>query len=55
MLSKTERDAVKLLEKAKYGSRFLPDWMKYRGPVMQINQTRMGFSNESYLESPPIG
>ena len=53
MLSKTERDAVKLLEKAKYGSRFLPDWMKYRGPVMQINQSRMGFSNESYLESLP--
>ena len=53
MLSKTERDAVKLLEKAKYGSRFLPDWMKHRGPVMQINQTRMGFTNESYLESLP--
>ena len=53
MLSKTERDAVKLLEKAKYGSRFLPDWMKNRGPVTQINQSRMGFSNESYLESLP--
>jgi hypothetical protein len=53
MLSKTERDAVKLLEKAKYGSRFLPDWMKFRGPVMNINQSRMGFSNESYLESLP--
>jgi len=53
MLSKTERDAVKLLEKAKYGSRFLPDWMKHRGPVVQINQTRMAMSNESYLESLP--
>ena len=53
MLSKTERDAVKLLEKAKYGARFLPDWMKFRGPVMTINQSRMGFSNESYLESLP--
>jgi hypothetical protein len=53
MLSKTERDAVKLLDKAKYGSRFLPDWMKYRGPVVQINQTRMSMSNESYLESLP--
>jgi len=53
MLSKTERDAVKLLDKAKYGSRFLPDWMKYRGPVVQINQTRMAMSNESYLESLP--
>jgi len=53
MLSKTERDAVKLLEKAKYGARFLPDWMKFRGPVMQVNQTKMTFSNESYLESLP--
>lgn len=53
MLSKTERDAVKLLDKAKYGSRFLPDWMKFRGPVVQINQTRMAMSNESYLESLP--
>jgi hypothetical protein len=53
MLSKTERDAVKLLDKAKYGSRFLPDWMKHRGPVVQINQTRMAMSNESYLESLP--
>lgn len=53
MLSKTERDAVKLLDKAKYGSRFLPDWIKYRGPVVQINQTRMTMSNESYLESLP--
>jgi len=53
MLSKTERDAVKLLDKAKYGSRFLPGWMKYRGPVVQVNQTRMAMSNESYLESLP--
>lgn len=53
MLSKTERDAVKLLEKAKYGARFLPDWMKHRGPVVQVNQTRMAMSNESYLESLP--
>lgn len=53
MLSKTERDAVKLLEKAKYGGRFLPDWMKFRGPVMNVNQSRIGFSNESYLESLP--
>jgi hypothetical protein len=53
MLSKTERDAVKLLEKAKYGSRFLPDWMKYRGPVLTVNQSRLGMSNESYLESLP--
>jgi hypothetical protein len=53
MLSRTERDAVKLLEKAKYGARFLPEWMKYRGPVCQVNQTRIGMSNESYIESLP--
>lgn len=53
MLSKTERDAVKLLEKAKYGARFLPDWLKFRGPVMGVNQTKLTFSNESYLESLP--
>ena len=53
MLSKTERDAVKLLDKAKYGSRFLPDWIKFRGPVVQVNQTRISLSNESYLESLP--
>lgn len=53
MLSKTERDAVKLLDKAKYGARFLPDWIKFRGPVMQPNQTKLTFSNESYLESLP--
>lgn len=53
MLSKTERDAVKLLDKAKYGARFLPDWMKFKGPVVQTNQTKITFSNESYLESLP--
>lgn len=53
MLSRTERDAVKLLEKAKYGARFLPDWLKNRGPVVQVNQTRMAMSNESYVESLP--
>jgi len=28
MLSRTERDAIKLLAKAKYSYRFLPEWMK---------------------------
>ena len=35
MLSRTERDAIKLLSKAKYGHRFLPEWMKFRGPPDQ--------------------
>jgi hypothetical protein len=32
MLSRTERESVKLLAKSKYGYRFLPQWMKERGP-----------------------
>jgi hypothetical protein len=53
MLSKTERDAIKLLQKSKYGLRFLPDWMKLRGPITNVNQTKMEFSNESTIESLP--
>lgn len=53
MLSRTERDAIKLLNKAKYGYRFLPEWMKFRGPPVNMTQTRMEFANESYVESLP--
>jgi hypothetical protein len=53
MLSRTERDAIKLLSKAKYTYRFLPDWMKLRGPPMNPTQTKMEFANESYIESLP--
>lgn len=53
MLSKTERDAVKLLDKARYGMRFLPQWMKLKGPVLESNLTRIRMSNESYIESLP--
>lgn len=53
MLSRTERDAVKLLQKAKYGYRFLPEWMKWRGPMTNMTQTKIEFSNESYVESLP--
>lgn len=53
MLSRTERDAIKLLAKAKYAYRFLPEWMKYRGPPMNATQTKMEFANESYIESLP--
>jgi hypothetical protein len=53
MLSKGEREAVKLLNKSKYGYRFLPEWMKFRGPPMNPTQTKMEFSNESILESLP--
>ena len=53
MLSRTERDAIKLLAKSKYGYKFLPEWMKFRGPPMNDTQTKMDFANESYIESLP--
>jgi hypothetical protein len=53
MLSRTERDAVKLLAKSKYVYKFLPDWMKFRGPPMNQTQTKFEYANESYIESLP--
>lgn len=53
MLSRTERDAIKLLAKSKYGYRFLPEWMKFRGPPINMTQTKIEFANESYIESLP--
>lgn len=55
MLSKTERDAIKLLDKAKYGFKKLPEWMKLRGPIWDMKQTMLAFSNDSKLESLPSG
>lgn len=56
MLSRTEREATKLLQKSKYGFKFLPLWMKTRGPQLTAdNQLKMTFSNESALESLPSG
>lgn len=53
-LSKTEREAMKLLAKVKYGMRFLPAWMKARGPN-QIADTaqKVAFDNESMIECLP--
>lgn len=53
MLSRTERDAIKLLGRSKYSYRFLPEWMKLRGPPMNSTQTKVEFANESYMESLP--
>ena len=54
MISKTERESAKLLQKSKYGYRFLPDWMKLRGPIrMENTQSKMTWSNESGIESLP--
>lgn len=56
MLSRTEREAAKLLQKSKYGYKMLPDWMKLRGPdLVSDNQLKMVFANESALESLPSG
>lgn len=54
MLSRTERESVKLLAKAKYGYRFLPQWLKERGPQQTTDhQLKMVFDNESAIESLP--
>lgn len=54
MLSKTEREATKLLQKAKYIYKFLPDWLKHSGPeLIQNNVLKMNFGNDSMIESLP--
>ena len=53
MLSRTEREAIKLLQKSKYGYQFLPEWMKFRAGPVNTTQTKMEFTNGSYLESLP--
>lgn len=53
MLSRTEREAIKLLQKAKYGYQFMPEQMKFRGGPVNTTQTKMEFSNGSYVESLP--
>lgn len=55
MISKTERDAIKLLAKSKYGFRFMPEWMKIHplSPEINSNLTKMSMTNESFVESLP--
>lgn len=54
LISKTERESAKLLQKAKYGYRFLPEWIKLRGPLRTENtQAKLSWSNESGIESLP--
>ena len=53
-LSRTEREAVLLLRKTKYGFKHLPDWMLERGPASLVeHQQRMGFDNGSQITSMP--
>jgi len=54
MLSRTERESIKLLGKAKYGFKFLPFWMRERGPQQVTeHQLKIQFDNESGIESLP--
>lgn len=54
MLSRTERDAQKLLLKAKVAFKHLPPWMKERGPkAVDNNLQKMSFDNGSSVESLP--
>jgi hypothetical protein len=56
MLSRTEREASKLLQKTKYGYKMLPQWFRERGPDLQSdNQLKMVFANDSAIESLPSG
>ena len=53
-LSRTEREAVLLLRKTKYGYKHLPKWMVERGPHQDVeHQQRMAFSNGSQITSMP--
>lgn len=53
-LSRGEREATSLLQKAKYCYKYLPQWMKDRGPKQeQDTLTRMMFDNESSIVSLP--
>jgi len=56
MLSRTEREAAKLLQKSKYGYKQIPEWMRMRGPALiSDNQLKMVFSHDSAIESLPSG
>lgn len=54
MLSRTERESIKLLAKTKYAYKFLPEWVRLRGPDL-LDKTRqsMSWGNDSKIESLP--
>lgn len=54
MLSKSEREAQKLWAKGVYAYKFLPDWLKQRGPkIVQQTLQKLAFDNESIVEALP--
>lgn len=53
-LSRTERDAIKLLEKVTYGVDRLPEWLRIKGPTMtRQNLQTVEFENRSSITSLP--
>lgn len=54
LLSRTERESVKLLSKVKLAYRSLPQWVRDRGPKLKDDHSqRMTFSNDSVITSLP--
>lgn len=54
MISRTERESVALLKKAKYGASHLPRWMLERGPRNLVDhQQRIQLANGSQITSLP--
>lgn len=54
LLSRTERESVKLFAKTGYAFRYLPQWMLARGPhADQRTLQKIVFSNESTIECLP--
>jgi hypothetical protein len=53
MLSRTEREASKLLSHSKYLYNNMPDWLRHLGPVVTFTQTKCEMTNASALESMP--
>lgn len=54
ILSRTEREAKSALRKVKYGMKFMPDWLRSRGPsLLQDTLTEMAFDNDSEIRSLP--
>lgn len=53
-VSRTEREAHKLLAKTKYGWKHLPEWMKRRSPSLTANTLEeMEWDNDSSIASRP--
>ncbi len=54
MISRNREYAMQLLDKSKYGMKFLPEWMLQRGPRLESNTSeKMIFSNGSSITSAP--